>query len=58
MTTINKFKNEIGDEFYNQRVTEFATNKDIEGAIKICDNCEQLQFCHRPGVCKRSDKTV
>ena len=57
MTPINKFKSEVGEDLYRQRVTAFAAEKNIAGAIKICDNCGQLQLCHNPGPCKRSDKS-
>ena len=30
--------------------------KNIGNAFKVCDNCEDLEFFHRPGVCKRSEK--
>ena len=51
-----KFKRDIGEVFYKEKVSEYARVKNIGNALKVCDNCEDLEFCHRPGVCKRSDK--
>ena len=57
MASVKKFKSEIGDDIYKNRVNEYAAKKDVEAAIKVCDACEQLQFCHEPGPCTRSDKS-
>ena len=57
MASVKKFKSEIGDDIYNNRVNEYADKKDVEAAIKVCDACNQLQFCHEPGPCTRSDKS-
>ena len=51
-----RFKRDIGEDFYKERMSEYARVKNIGNALKVCDNCEDLEFCHRPGVCKRSDK--
>ena len=50
-----KFKRDIGKYFYKKRVSEYARVKNIRNALKVCDNCGYLEFCHRPRVCKRSD---
>ena len=55
--TIKKFKSDIGEDFYKERVTEYARDKNVGLAVKLCDTCGDLEFCHRPGVCKRSDKS-
>ena len=39
-----------------ERVSEYTRVKNIVNALKVFDNCEDLEFCHKPGVCKRSDK--
>ena len=57
MASVKKFKSEIGDDTYNNRVNEYADKKDVEAAIKVCDACNQLQFCHEPGPCTRSEKS-
>ena len=57
MASIKQFKSEIGISVYNKKVNEYAEKKDVEAAIKICDACNQLQFCHEPGPCTRSEKS-
>ena len=54
--TLKKFKNDVGEDFYKQKVKEYAKDKNVEAAMKLCDNCGELEFCHKPGPCKRSDK--
>ena len=51
-----KFKREISEYLYKERLFEYSRVKNIGNALKVCDNCEDLEFCHRPGVCKKSDK--
>ena len=55
---INKFKSEIGEDFYAERIANYAKDKNIAGALTVCDSCGQLEFCHKPGPCKRSDQKV
>ena len=57
MAPIDKFKSEIGVEFYKQKVTEFAVLKNVQAAVQDCDSCGQIQFCHDPGPCTRSAKS-
>ena len=51
-----KFKRDISEDLYKKRVSEYARVKNIGNALKMCDDCEDLEFSHRPGVCKRTDK--
>ena len=51
-----KFKRDISEDFYKERVFEYARDKNIGNTLKVCENCEDLEFCHRPGVFNRSDK--
>ena len=55
---INKFKSEIGEDFYAERIANYAKDKNIAGALTVCDSCGQLEFCHKPGPCTRSDQKV
>ena len=57
MTPINKFKSEIGEDFYVERVAHYAADKNIAGAVSVCENCGKFQLSHKPGACKRSDKS-
>ena len=57
MTPVNKFKSDVGEDFYRQKVNEFAVLKDVGTAIKDCDTCGRIQFCHGPGPCTRLAKT-
>ena len=54
---IKKFKNDIGEDFYMKRVKEFAINKNVGNALKLCDTCKELEFSHKPGPCTRSEKS-
>ena len=54
MKIVKKFKSDIGEDIYNQKIKDFAINKDVRGAIKICDTCSELEFDHKPGPCTRS----
>ena len=54
MKPINRFKSEIGEDYYKQKVKEFAALKSVEAAVKTCDTCGQIQFCHDSGPCTRS----
>ena len=51
---MKKFKSVIGEDIYNQKIKDFAINKDVRGAIKIFDTCSELEFDHKPGPCTRS----
>ena len=57
MTTIKKFKSDIGEDNYNNKVKDYALKKDVDSAIRLCEACKQLQFSHGPGPCTRSDKS-
>ena len=35
MTPINKFKSEIGEDFYVERVAHYAADKNIAGAVSV-----------------------
>ena len=56
MNIVKKFKAEIGVDIYNQKIRDFAINKDVRGAVKICNTCSGLEFDHTPGPCTRSIK--
>ena len=58
MTTINKFKREIGEDFYDEKIATYAKDKNIAGAVKVCDTCGHLEFSHKAGPCKRSDQSA
>ena len=45
-------------DFYAERIVNYAKDKNIAGALTVCDSCGQLEFCHKPGPCKRSDQKV
>ena len=49
---MKKFKSDIGEDFYKERVSECSRVKNIRNALKVSDNCEDFDFCHRPGGCK------
>ena len=51
-----KFKSDIDEDIYKETVSEYARVKNIGYALKVCQNYGDLQICHRPGGCKRSDK--
>ena len=57
MSVAKKFKREMGDALYDQKIKEFAANKDVEAAVRLCTTCKQLQFNHTPGPCTRSEKS-
>ena len=58
MNIVKKLKAKIGEDLYNQKIRDFAINKDVGGAIKICNTCSGLEFDHKPGPCTRSIKTT
>ena len=46
----------MGDQLYDQKVKQYAANKEVEAAVRLCETCGQLQFCHKSGPCTRSEK--
>ena len=57
MQVAKKFKRDMGDALYDKKIKEFAANKDVEAAVRLCTTCNQLQFDHKSGPCTRSEKT-
>ena len=57
MLVAKKFKRDMGDALYDKKIKEFAANKDVEAAVRLCTTCNQLQFDHKSGPCTRSEKT-
>ena len=43
----------MGDSYW-QKIRSLAEKKNVQLVNKICDNCSQLIFDHKPGVCTRS----
>ena len=39
MNIVKKFKSEIGEDLYNQKIRDFAVNKYVGGAIRIYETC-------------------
>ena len=56
MPGFKQFKSEMGDQLYDQKVKQYAANKEVESAVRLCETCGQLQFCHKSGPCTRSEK--
>ena len=57
MPGFKQFKSDMGDDLYNQRVKQYAADKNVEAAVRLCKTCDQFEFGHKSGPCTRSEKT-
>ena len=43
---MKKFKSDIDEDFYKERASEYVRVENIGNALKVCDNCRDLELCH------------